>query len=35
MDEDGGFEKQYPGEPGIILRPQDYEYVLIYGGSDG
>ncbi len=35
LDEEGTFVQPYPGRPGIVLRPEDYEYVLIYGGSDG
>ncbi len=35
LDDEGTFHRPFPGRPGIILRPDDYEYVLIYGDRDG
>ena len=35
LDEKGTFVQPCLGRPGIVLRPDDYDYVLIYGGSDG
>ena len=34
LDGEGGFLRPCLGQPGIVLRPEDYDYVLIYGGSD-
>ena len=34
LDADGTFLEPYPGRPGIVLRPEDYDYVLIFGDDD-